>query len=866
MLKRVFCVLVLTCCLSSIAFAQSDCSLPPRLEMFGGGRVILNGTLNVRNTPSTEGALLGRLNTGDEFLVTDMATCINGLNWYGIRSLSYEPQLSGYIAEGADGDYYVEPVALQPTPTASFELPALSTPVPPVTDTPLPDVTPLTAADPSALGFVTWNWAGQTLFGSERSGDPALVDPFSISIPDVYAGDMPALPVDLSGVAFVTDTGLSANGLALLSQNGFVVSPGGFEQFDGAYAGEGGWSTFDGYSIFVTTDSMLHSFYLVFENLLTYLEQETLYPEVSNMVAHAYQAAEAQAQQAEGTPLETQARNVSVYYAVALQLLAPPSDETVNNVLFGAEPVPTASLSGVNTLITTLENADPSILDEAQPLVETIVAADGQSSIPFLTDTLEDFGLYRPRGHYTISPLYERYFRAVTWLGRVTFRAADASETQEAVLALRALENAPEALSSRERITSALEFIIGPEDNLGPAQYSPLAKEVFGDDLSLDAIADDTLLQQFQGELETLPPPAINTSVLPEGTQVEQLDEIGRGFRMLGQRFTIDAGILQQVIDPYIMMRTIPTALDVPAALGSDTAFTLSEQAGAADFPTYESQMTMLREQVNDHSASDWLANIYSGWLWTLQPYAVRSAESYPPLMNTDAWQRRDLQTMLSSYTELKHATILYTAQPMGGRGGGGPLPLTYGYVEPNPLVFARTAIIAQALYQGLLEQGLVPEDHSQDTYLTRTHSLLQQVARYAAYLADMAQRELNGEGLSEDDHYFIQYAYGQILSGIREDVQVMQSGPPKPVALVTDIASNGVTGEVLQVAVGQVDYIFVVIPTPNGLQVGRGGVYSYYEFVGEGGQRMTDEEWRAQVDAGTLPPRPEWISAFFSE
>jgi len=70
----------------------------------------------------------------------------------------------------------------------------------------------------------------------------------------------------------------------------------------------------------------------------------------------------------------------------------------------------------------------------------------------------------------------------------------------------------------------------------------------------------------------------------------------------------------------------------------------------------------------------------------------------------------------------------------------------------------------------------------------------------------------------------------------------------------------------VLQEAVGGVDYIYVVIPNPRGgYQLVRGGVFSYYEWIGNIDQRMTDEEWRAQVASGSLPQRPDWTSAFFS-
>ena len=841
--------------------AQEDCPMAPRLQAFGGGRVIADIPLRVRESPTTTSAQVGELQTGDIFEVQYSPQCNEGLNWYGII-IQGEESFSGYIAEGADGEYWVEPYVIAPTPTTAFEAPAVLTPVPPITNPTLPPVTYITSAAPSDIAFATWAWPNEGLYGAVSEGQTGILDPFSIAVPDVYAGDMPSLPIDLTTVAFVTDVGLNPQGVSLLAQNGFVVVPGGLLQMDDVYFGRE-WDPYSGYSEFITTDSMLHTFYLVFENLLTYLEQETLYPELSRMVAHAYNAAEAQAIEAVSTPLEAQARGAAVYYAVALQLLNPPADETVLLQPYGAESVNVVSIPGVDELVAGYANADASILAEAQSIVDAIIAAEGQGEIPFLNSTTEDFGIYRPRGHYTVSPLYERYFRAMTWFGRITFRATESSETQAALLALRALQSDLEAVESRQKISDALEFLIGPVDNLGLEDYAPLATEVFGGNLSLDAIADADLIAQYQSDLQELPPPAINTAVLPVGTQVEQLNEIGRGFRLLGQRFTIDANILQQVLDPYILGRTLPTALDVPAALGSDTAFALSSEAGASQFANYESQMTMLRGQVSELIAQDWLSNVYSGWLWTLQPFWVRDADAYPPLMNTDAWLRHDLHTGLSNYTELKHATILYTAQPMGGLGGGGELPVTYGYVEPNPLVFARLAIISRALYDGMEEKGLVPTG---GTYLSAAHVELANVARNSAYLADMAQRELNGQGLTPDDHNFIQYFYRNAIFTIRTNIQLLQEGPPKPVALVTDIASNGVTGEVLQVATGGVDYIYVVIPTPNGLQLARGAVYSYYEFVSQGGQRLTDEEWRAQVDAGNLPPRPAWISAFFSE
>ena len=67
----------------------------------------------------------------------------------------------------------------------------------------------------------------------------------------------------------------------------------------------------------------------------------------------------------------------------------------------------------------------------------------------------------------------------------------------------------------------------------------------------------------------------------------------------------------------------------------------------------------------------------------------------------------------------------------------------------------------------------------------------------------------------------------------------------------------------VLELGTGYVDWIFVIVSDDRGgHQVATGGVYPYYEFWNTG-QRLTDEEWRALLEAGEQPGRPFWQDAF---
>jgi hypothetical protein len=689
--------------------------------------------------------------------------------------------------------------------------------------------------------FVSWDWAA---FLGDWFVQPP--DPLTIDLPDEYLGSLPTGPFDLSQVRFLDTANLNAAQRELLAQNGFVVVPGGVDQFEDPYRFDNIWDVNTGHGYWVTTDSVLHALHVAFVNLLNFLETDELYDRVRNVALASYDAAFAQYQAAQDTSLEDPARAATLYYAVALGLLDP-----------GAY---------VETVGPTLQTAAASLLAAAD-------SGEGRLNVPFLPRYQEDFSQYTPRGNYTTSDLLQRYFRGMMWLGRITFLARDDLSLQASLLALRALEQSG-AVTDWAVVAETLAFLIGPTDNLGPAEYLPLAQAIYGDDLPLDALADMGRLANFRAEVQALPGPRINNVVRPIGTGVEGLDASTRGFRLFGQRFTFDGYAMQRLIYPYVgdvgTERALPAGLDVAAVLGSDTAYDLLVQQGGTDYTNYDTNMIELREQVNRIRGADWLENTYGGWLMALQPLWNRGEQPYPVLMNTDAWRLRDLHTGLGSWAELKHATVLYAAQPMGGLGGGGEFVAdTTNYVEPNPLVFSRIAVVAASVVQGLDARAIGIQDYTSGeppggTALVRDAFF--QLGVLSARLADMANKHLWGIPLTDDEQIFLKYHFGGELWTVRYYAELALADPPEMAAIVTDVASNPDTGTVLQVGTGYVDYIYVITDSPQGLQLTRGAVYSYYEFVNDIDHRLTDEAWRERVQAGDLPPRPAWISSFFAE
>ena len=431
-----------------------------------------------------------------------------------------------------------------------------------IAQTNMPPVVPVGNPETLQNDFVSWDW---TAFLEDLWVQP--LDPLAIQLPDEYLGSLPVGPFDLAQVRFLDSANLNANQRQLLAQNGFVVVPANVSQFEEPYRFDNNWDVNTGHGYWVTTDSVLHELYVAFANLLNFLETDELYDRVRNVAFESYNVAFDQYQSVRGTALEVPARAAALYYAVALGLLDP---------------------------VAYTDTVDSALQTDAAILLDAANSAQGRLDVPFLPGYQEDFSQYEPRGNYTTSDLLQQYFRGMMWLGRITFLVRDDTSLQASLLALRALEQSG-AMADWAVVSEILTYLIGPTDNLGPVEYLPLAQAIYGDDLPLDALADTSRLVNFRAEVQALPGPRINNVVRPIGTEVEQLDESTRGFRLFGQRFTFDGYAMQQLIYPYVgergMERMLPAGLDVAAVLGSDTAYDLLAQQGETNYTNYDTIM-----------------------------------------------------------------------------------------------------------------------------------------------------------------------------------------------------------------------------------------------------------------------------------
>ena len=131
---------------------------------------------------------------------------------------------------------------------------------------------------------------------------------------------------------------------------------------------------------------------------------------------------------------------------------------------------------------------------------------------------------------------------------------------------------------------------------------------------------------------------------------------------------------------------------------------------GETGFENFDKQLTKVQSEIAALGVDSWTQNLYWAWLYALQPIVAPKGESYPSFMRTQAWARKDLQTALASWTELKHDTILYAKQVMAEMGGGGPDEPPHSWVEPVPEAYARLLSLALMTRSGLSERNMLSE------------------------------------------------------------------------------------------------------------------------------------------------------------
>ena len=620
---------------------------------------------------------------------------------------------------------------------------------------------------------------------------------------------------DLSDVYDIERVYLGDEAREKLARNNFVVAYGSEAEFFDLYE----FNRYAQYASFVTTDSMMHTYHLYFAMLQENTERNYLYGNIERLSKRMYDNCLAQYEELKGSEWEEASRLNTAYFAIACTLLETDID------------IPEEVKETVDEEIKKINASDTVAVSE-------------------ITGAMEDYSQYKPRGYYDGDELLERYFKAMMLFGHLNFAQKDETNNRCALLMTLAMDE--EAYKEWDAVYEVTSFFVGASDDNGYYEYLPLIDEAYGQGISAsDLIGDKKGWDRFDELTASLEAPAINSEIFADDEGKTDKNEESKGYRFMGQRFTLDAAILDKLIYGNVKQaddgskRMLPDALDVPAAMGSEMALSVIADEELDRYPNYYDQMDKAKAVVKKADEDGYRSkSLYGGWLYTLNPILIKKGEGYPSFMTNDEWQKKSLESYLGSYTELKHDTVLYAKQVMAEMGGGDDTVYDdRGYVEPEPELYDRLYTLTKNTSDGLDKLGVISNEDKEGLRL---------LGELAKSLRDISIKELNNESLSDDEYELIR-GYGGSLEHFWKDTLKNKTDKEYidsrefPMALVTDIATDP-NGSCLQLGIGGASTIYVIFPIDGQLHIGRGGVFNFYQFEQPISDRMTDKEWRIKL------------------
>jgi hypothetical protein len=675
------------------------------------------------------------------------------------------------------------------------------------------------------------------------------------------------LPIDVNNIVNFYEVNKKINVSSasdLIRQNGFVVMEVnfGFPVVDFICIYEEFKDSFNP-PIFVTTDTGLYLYYAVFDQALMNIEENLFVQDITDLTKVLLDYAIENFEQLDEDLKEATKRNIA-YLSVAQKLIDP------------------------NAIIPEL------VADIVSSELDKIEAHRGMEESDIFKYT-DDYSQYIPRGHYTRNETLKRYFKTMMWYGRMAFLLKGGQDglisehdakiqTMQALLLATSLKNTHVGekigLEVWDRIYSVTAFFVGFADDLTPKEYIYVLEKVLGSDFELSELYDENKLFSIKKELALLPSPQIYggtgnivvSGPITDDSLNEALDKT-KGMRLMGRRFVPDSYVFQHLTFPEVGgytgdsqnrpftidsfgNRSYIRGLDLMAILGSNEALKILKEDGDTDFVNYNKRFVELKYEFDSLSQTEWNRNLYWSWLYSLKALLHEMPDEYPQFMQTQSWHKSRLNSALASWAQLRHDTILYAKQ------GAPPPPAMFrippGYVEPNPVFWARLLSLTRMTIKGLEDFNMQMSDNYSSI------SLLEDPVRRLKFLEELLQKlleisikQLANEPLSSEDSEDFFRKLPSILLSIVMDYE---SDECYRTTLVADVHTVLADGKVVEEGVGYVDVIVVACPLADGKAfLAAGPVFSYYEFKHPMNDRLTDEAWLKMLESPEKPQRPTW-------
>jgi len=186
--------------------------------------------------------------------------------------------------------------------------------------------------------------------------------------------------------------------------------------------------------------------------------------------------------------------------------------------------------------------------------------------------------------------------------------------------------------------------------------------------------------------------------------------------------------------------------------------------------------------------------------------------------------------------------------------------PVVKGYVEPNLDFWNRLSQLVSQTKQVFSQNNLFSD--------TDVAARLQNFQDITNFYSALAKQEMQGKAISDNDYEKLRTTTLSFMVQPLDSASQPDQDTGK-VALVADIATDAVKGQVLYEADGQPYIMLAIVDNEKSPRVTVGLAYNQYEFTqGLGGQRLTDEDWKSWVydQPAKLPDKNFWYDSLVAK
>ena len=563
-----------------------------------------------------------------------------------------------------------------------------------------------------------------------------------------------------------------------------------------------------GNNSFITTDSVVHLYHIIYLGMMEDMEQNSLKQKLMALSKNCLDNALLDYKEAKGDEKDVLMRNAALFLC-AVDLLEAEYD--------GEVPSEVRALAD----------------DELKN-----IKAEGNAASNITGNDI-DYSQFKVRGNYTKNENLKKYFKVNMLYSQELVRlenpdgSINLDALKQAILISRHMLKDETSFKLWQDIYKPISFLVENTEDITPIDIYKSISKVTKDN-SVEAILDEKVLSAVADDIANTDDPKIKP-------------DSGKVFAFLPQRAVVDNTWLQNLVDTNRMSkRPVVSGVDLMALLGNSLAerLTLINEDNLK-WDKFEEKYEETKAMVDARTDKEEKANIYRTWLWVLKAFNNEYGEGYPDFMRSERWQYKDLNTALASWAQLKHDTVLYAKQ-FGAEMGGDEPTIIKHYVEPNVNLYRRVKYLVGLTMDADEKYSLLNND--QKARLKDFDDMLE-------FLIKVSIEELKDETTSDEDNDRLGVIGGEMenifIAFNKDDVNGEYEIRPSErdtanIADIQKIGSNDVDkpeGSFLEVGSGSFSYMTAIYRLDGKYFVGSGPVMNYYEFYSE--DRLTNDDFK---------------------